>query len=98
MSAYWTEGSMVRGPAIGSGYLEVVHTRAARRVARALNDAADMAYTAGKKVGGANLRAEVARLRKMRTQAQDILGHTVPKNLSPELAEMWAAAIRLLEG
>jgi len=45
-----------------------------------------------------NLQAEVARLRKMRTQAQDILGHTVPKNLSPELAEAWAAAIKVLEG
>jgi len=44
------------------------------------------------------LEAEVARLRKMRTQAQDILGHTVPRNLSPELAEAWAAAIKLLEG
>jgi len=44
------------------------------------------------------LREENARLRKMRTSLQDILGHTVPKNLSPELAEMWAAAIKVLEG
>ena len=43
-------------------------------------------------------REEIARLRKMRTSLQDILGHTVPKNLSPELAEMWAAAIKVLEG
>lgn len=41
---------------------------------------------------------EIERLRRMRVRLQGILGHTVPRELSAELADMWAAAIRELDG